>query len=501
MSSSKAIAKNTLFLYFRMFLVMGVALYMSRIVLEQLGVSDYGIYSLVGGIVALFGFLNSSMSSATQRYLAFDLGKRDEERLQKTFSATLTIHIAIAILILIIAETIGLWYVNFKVVLPPDRLFAANVVYQFSVLTALVGIIQVPYDALIIAYEKMNVYAYISIVEVMLKLVLVFSLVVYGGDKLIAYAVMMFLVSLIIRLAYQLYCRRNYSASKYKFEYDRIYYKELIGYSGWNLFGGVASVSRGQGINIVLNLFFGTVVNAAYGLTLQVQSAVNQFVINFQKAVNPKIIKNYSEGNSEQMHKLIIQSSKFSFLLMFLLVAPILFNTEFILNLWLKKPPKFTVIFVQLSLVSILIDSISYSFRTGIQATGNIKGYQATVGIIQILSIPISLIWLYLGGQPEAVFYSIIVVTFLSLLSRIYFVKKQLRINLHHFFTQVLGRIFFISALAYSFTHLFNSIEFKSNWWQLVTSVFITSLLVLLGLNKKDIYLIKKLVINKKKNE
>lgn len=480
-----------------MFLVMGVTLYMSRIVLEQLGVSDYGIYSLVGGIVALFGFLNSSMSSATQRYLAFDLGKKDEGRLQKTFSITLTIHIAIALIILIVAETLGLWYLNNKIVLPPDRLFAANVVYQFSVLTALIGIIQVPYDSLIIAYEKMNVYAYISIIEVGLKLGLVFLLVVYGGDKLIAYAIMMFLVSLIIRVAYQIYCRRNYTASKYKFEYDGTYFKELISYSGWNLFGGIASVSRGQGINIVLNLFFGTMVNAAYGLTLQVQGAVNQFVTNFQKAVNPQIIKTYSEGNLERMHKLIIQSSKFSFLLMFLIIAPILFNTELILALWLKSPPEFTVDFVRLSLIGILIESISYPFRTGIQATGDIKKYQIIVGLIQILSLPISIVWLNYGGEPKVVFYTIIIVSVLSLTARLYFVNKQIKLKIQVFLYEVGVRLLIISALLYLLLDLFNKYKFEENLLNLLLSAFITIFLTFLGLSKNDRKLINNFLFNR----
>lgn len=493
MSSSKTIAKNTLFLYFRMFLVMGVTLYMSRIVLDELGVSDYGIYSLVGGIVALFGFLNSSMSSATQRYLAFDLGKKDEIRLQKTFSVTLTIHIGIAILILIVAETIGLWYVNYKVVLPPDRLFAANMVYQFSVLTALIGIIQVPYDSLIIAYEKMNVYAYISIIEVGFKLGLVFLLVVYGGDKLIAYAAMMFLVSLLIRLAYQIYCRRNYRASKYKFEYDKIYFKELISYSGWNLFGGIASVSRGQGINIVLNLFFGTVVNAAYGLTLQVQGAVNQFVTNFQKAVNPQIIKSYSEGNLERMHNLIIQSSKFSFLLMFILVAPILFNTEFILNLWLKNPPEYTAVFVQLSLIGVLIDCISYPFQTGIQATGKIKYYLIVVGVIIIMTLPLATVWLYFGGNPQVSFYSIIIGSVLALFSRLYFMLKLTNMAVKIFLIEVGLKIAGVLTGVFLLYSLLNfMISIQEGWWGLIiieSIVFIN--VILFGLSKRDFDLLK----------
>jgi O-antigen/teichoic acid export membrane protein len=475
---------------------MAVTLYMSRIVLDQLGVSDYGIYSLVGGIIALFGFLNSSMSSATQRYLAFDLGKKDDNKLQKTFSATLTIHLAIAIIILLFAETLGLWYVNYKVVLPPERLFAANVVYQFSVLTALIGIIQVPYDSLIMAYEKMNIYAYISIIEVSLKLTLVFFLVYYPGDKLIAYGAMMFLVSLIIRIAYQIYCKKKYVVSKYKFEYDKIYFKELISYSGWNLFGGLASVSRGQGINIILNLFYGTVANAAYGLTLQVQSATNQFVTNFQRAVNPQIIKTYSEGNLERMQKLIIQSSKFSFLLMFLLVAPIILNTDFILNLWLKNPPKHTVIFIQLSLVSILIDSISYPFQTGIQATGHIKLYQVVVGSIQIFAIPISSFWLYFGGEPEVVFYTIIMVSFLSLIFRVYFVRKKVKLNINEFLNQVISRVLVICILMYCFSLLSNYIQFESDVLKFLLSGIITIVLFILGLSKKDIIKIKKVFFN-----
>lgn len=501
MSSSKTIAKNTLFLYFRMFLVMGVTLYMSRIVLEQLGVSDYGIYSLVGGVVALFGFLNSSMSSATQRYLSFDLGKKDEQRLQKTFSVTLTIHIVIALLILLVAETIGLWYVNYKVVLPPDRLFAANFVYQFSVLTALIGIIQVPYDSLIIAHEKMNVYAYISIVEVSLKLGLVFLLIVYGGDKLIAYSALMFLVSLIIRISYQTYCRRNYRASKYKFEYDKIYFKELIGYSGWNLFGGLASVSRGQGINIVLNLFFGTVVNAAYGLTLQVQSAVNQFVTNFQRAVNPQIIKTYSEGNLERTHKLIIQSSKFSFLLMLLLVAPILFNTDFILNLWLKNPPEYTSVFVQLSLLGVLIDCISGPLIVAVQATGKIKNYQIVIGGLIILTLPVAAVWLYFGGRPAVVFKSVILINLLSLSSRLFFLKGLLGLKINKFLKDVILRIVLISAVVHLLFVLLKKYYDPNEWWGITYALFITLLCILIiGLSKGDYLLLKSFIKNERKN-
>src|SRR5690606_27841001 len=341
MSSNKTIAKNTLFLYFRMLLVMGVSLFTSRIVLRELGVSDYGVYSLVGGIVAMFGFFNAAMSSATQRYLSFDIGKEDATQLKKTFSAVLTIHVGIAVLVLILAESIGLWYVNHKMVFPPERSFAVNIVYQFSVAASLLGIIQVPYNALIIARERMNVYAYVSILEVSLKLIIVFLLMYFGNDKLITYSILTFVVSLIIRIIYQVYCRKQFIESHYRFEYDKLYYKELIAYSGWNLFGNIAVVARSQGNNVVLNLSFGVVANAAYGITVVVQGAISSFITNFQVAVNPQITKGFAKGDLKSMQKLINQASKFSFLMALLLVSPILLNLDFILKTWLVAPPKF----------------------------------------------------------------------------------------------------------------------------------------------------------------
>src|SRR5690554_168901 len=426
MSSNKTIAKNTLFLYFRMILVMGVSLFTSRIVLQELGISDYGIYSLVGGIVALFGFFNAAMSSATQRYFSFDIGKGDQEKLRKTFSATLSIHAGIALLVLILAETIGLWYVNYKMVFPSERSLAVNVVYQFSIFSFLLGIIQVPYNALIIARERMNVYAYVSILEVILKLIIVFMLVYFGSDKLITYAILTFVVSFIIRMVYQIYCRKNFKESKYKFEYDKQYYRELMSYSGWSLFGNIAAVARGQGINVVLNLFFGTVVNAAYGITLTVQGAVQSFVTNFQIAVNPQIIKNYAKGDLNAMQLLIFRSSKLSFFLFFIFSFPIILNTEYILNLWLTVVPEHSVIFIQLAFIYLMIDSISYSLIIAVQATGKIKKYQLILGTFIFLNLPIAYLVLRLGGRPESVYYVLISVTFLTLVFRMFFVKNLL---------------------------------------------------------------------------
>lgn len=447
MSSTRTIAKNTLFLYFRMILVMGVSLFTSRIVLQQLGVSDYGVYYLVGGVVSLFGFFNTAMSTATQRYLAYDIGKGDNVQLQKTFSATLTIHFGIALLILLLAETIGLWYINYKMVFPAERKLAVNIIYQFSIAASLLGVVQIPYNALIIVRERMKVFAYVSIIDAILKLIIVFLLVFFGRDKLIAYSILVFLVSSIIMMAYQVYCRRNFKESKYHFEYDKAYFGELLSYSGWNLFGNIAAVARGHGVNLVLNFFFGTMVNAAYGITIQVQNVVNIFISNFQVAVNPQIIKSYSQGNLDRTYRLIAKSTKYSFFLMLIIVAPILINTEYILTLWLKTPPPYTVVFVQLILGTVLIDCISTPMMTGIQATGNIKWYQIIVGLLIFMNLPVSWILFNNGFDAHYVFIVYIIISFLSLQLRLYFLKKTMNFNVTHYSKTVLSRTGLLSVI------------------------------------------------------
>lgn len=431
---------------------MGVTLYTSRIVLRELGVSDYGIYSVIGGFIALFGVFDSSMSAATQRYLSYDIGKGNIEQLKKTFSCSLTIIIGIAFLVLLLAETVGLWYVNYKMIYPPERSFAVKIVYQISIFTALVGIIQVPYNALIIAREDMSVYAYISFAEVSLKLIIVFLLVYFGSDKLITYSILYFCVTVIVRLYYQYYCRKNYKESIFTFVKDRNYYNELIGYSGWNLFGNVAYVARGQGGNMVLNLFFGTIANAAYGITLQIQGAVSLFINNFQLAANPQIIKLYAQQDSAKMQHLINQVSKFSFYLSFLLVAPFFFNINLILELWLVHPPRYSALLSRISLLCVLIDSISGPLMTGIQATGKIKAYQMVVGCLVFLNLPISYLLFKLDvfQSPEVVFYVWLSISFLALAFRLYFLRKTQGFQLAIFVKRVLFRILtitFIGAL------------------------------------------------------
>ncbi len=507
MSTNKTIAKNTIFLYFRMALTMGVALYTSRVVLDTLGVSDYGIYSLVGGFVAMFGFFNGAMAAATLRYLSYDLGLGNAEKLQKTFSATLTVHIGIAVVVFLLLETLGLWYLNNIMVFPRERTYAINLIYQFSIAAALLGIIQVPYNALLIARERMSIYAYVSIVEVLLKLGIVFLLVFFGSDKLITYAILTFIVALFIRLFYQYYCKKNFSESKYTFEYDKVYFKEIISYTGWNSLGSVALLVCSQGNNIILNLFFGTAVNAAFAVALQVQNAILMFVQNFQTAVNPQIIKQYAQKNFTQMETLIFSTAKFSFFLLLLIVVPIFINIDFILKLWLNIVPPHTSNFVRYALVYLLIEILSFSLITGIQATGKVKWFQIVLGFVVFLNLPISYIFLKTGGQPETIFMVLITIAIVSFFCRMMFVKSLLDFEAFKFLKIVVVRVIAVTIIPlFSFYIINNFLGFSlraQSFVQLlmISAVFISLILLgiyFIGLTREDRYRVINLVHRKK---
>jgi O-antigen/teichoic acid export membrane protein len=359
---------------------------------------------------------------------------------------------------------------------------AVKWVYQFSILTSLVTVIQVPFNALIIAREKMNVFALISIIDVLLKLVIVYLLVIISSDKLILYSILVFVVTFLVAVAYRVYCRINFAESRFKFFSDITYYKELLSYSGWNLFGNIAYVSKTQGINLVLNIFFGTVVNAAYGITIQVQTAINVFVSNFQLAINPQIIKSYSQGDHKQTLNLIFQSCKFSFFLMSLLVSPVLLNTQFILDFWLKQPPPQTLLFVQLSLAGILIECISGPLMVGAQATGKIRNYQIIVGTLVFLNLPLSYMFLSLGESPSVVFIISIIITILTLFFRIYFLSKMLSLSISDFFKNVILRIILVASFGFAIISQIKKISFSSSPFMLFSIQSLLCLFVLVVL-------------------
>ncbi len=487
-----------------MLITMIVSFYSSRIVLEQLGVSDYGVYGLVGGIVALFGFFNSSMASATQRYLTIDIGQGNLVQLKKTFSATLTIHIGIAFAVMIVAETIGLWYVNAIMVFPKERIFAVNLVYQFSVATAFLGIIQIPYNALIIAKEKMNIYAYISVLEAVLKMLIVFLLLLFGYDKLITYSVLIFLVTSVVRLIFKIYCRTNFEESKYKFEYDKNTFKELISFTGWNSLGSIALLVSSQGNNLILNLFFGTTINAAFGISILVQGVILSFAHNFQTAVNPQIMKLYAIGNYEKMQKLIYLTSKFSFYLLLILVTPVLLNTDYILKLWLNAVPKYTTVMVDLSLINILIEILSFSLIIGIQANGKIKQFQIVLGTLVFLNLPISYVALKMGAEPFVIFVILIIISVLALFFRLYFLNKLLGFKTINFVKNVLVPIFIVLVVTFLAHLLLSNYFFNGNIINSIPKLLINSTLyllvfllvvLLLGTNKNERNLMRSLVM------
>lgn len=431
-----------------MILTMLVSLYTSRVVLSTLGVEDYGIYNVVSGFVTMFGFLNNSMSRATQRFLTFEIGRENYTQLRNVFSMSLNIHYFIAFVVFLFAELIGMWFFNNQLNVPSDRMYAARWVYQLSILSLMVNIISVPYNAMIIAYERMNIFAWVSIVEVSLKLLIVFMLQLFGFDKLILYAILILIVSLAIRLIYAKYCDAKFKESKFRWYWDKEMFKVLLSFAGWNLWGNIASVLTGQGVNILLNIYFGPVVNAARGIAFQIKGAIISFVQNFQMALNPQIIKSFAINDITYMHQLTFQGSKFSFYLLLILSLPVLFETEFILNLWLKVVPDYTIVFTRLIILNILIDSISGPLMTAAQATGKIKLYQGVVGGVLLLNLPLSYVFLIFGYSPETTFIIGIFISIIALFIRLIILQKIIRLKIIDFFTSVIFKLLIVTIVS-----------------------------------------------------
>ena len=444
--NNKRIAKNTLLLYFRMLFMMAVSLFTSRVILNTLGVEDYGIYNVVGGVVAMFGFLNGSMSSTTQRYITFALGKGDDKKLQTVFSTTLQIHAIIAFIIVLLSETIGLWFLYNKMQIPADRMDAAFWVLQCSIVSTVFMIMSVPYNADIIAHEKMSAFAYISVLEVVLKLVIVYMLVVFGVDKLILYAFLLLAIQIMIRLIYSFYCNRHFKETKYRHVWDKALFKEMTGFAGWSLFGNLSAVLFTQGLNMLLNVFFGPVVNAARAVAVQVQNAIQHFVSNFQMALNPQITKTYAQNQMEEMHKLMFRSARFSFYLLFFLSLPVLFETEFILTLWLRTVPDNTVVFLRIMICTSLIYAIANPMIVANQATGKVKKYQAVCGTILLMILPISYVLLLLGCPAYSVFIVHFVMEAIAQLARMIMLRPLIGIGIKDYIVNIYARIALVAV-------------------------------------------------------
>ena len=436
-SANKRIAKNTLVLYVRMLFTMGISLFTSRVILQTLGVEDYGISSVVGGVISMFTFINAAMVSSTQRYLNFELVRGDANQLRSVFSTSLQIHALIALAIIVLSETVGLWFLNEKLVIPEARMTAAMWVYQCSILSCAVSIMSTPYNAVIVAHEKMSAFAYISILDVSLKLLVVYLLVVLPFDKLIILAILNLLVQLFIRYIYTLYCHRHFPESYFQFWFNKTLFKEMFGFAGWSFWGNLAAILYTQGLNMMLNIFFGPIVNAARGIAVQVQSAVQQFVGGFQTALNPQITKNYASNNLSQMHSLMFRSARFSFLLLFFLSLPVLMETNFILTLWLKTVPDDAVIFTQIMICISLIYTTANPCVIANQATGKVKIYQMVVGGILLLILPISYVVLKLGAPAYSVFIVHFCIESLAQFSRMYMLRNLIHLPLWQYMKNI----------------------------------------------------------------
>lgn len=435
--SNKRIAKNTLILYVRMFLMMLVGLYTSRVNLAALGVDNFGVYNVVGGFVAMFSIISTSLSGAISRFITYELGRGGGDRLKTMFSTSVNIMAGLSLLIVIIAELLGPWFIDTQLDIPAGREIAAQWVFQFSILNFVVGLISVPYNAAIVAHERMSAFAYISIFEALGKLGVALLIPHSPIDKLIFFAGLLCSISLIIRFIYGYYCKRHFAECTYTFTFDKSIFKQMGGFAGWNFFNSTAYIFNNQGVNMLLNMFFGVAVNAARGIAVSVDNIVNQFVGNFMTAINPQITKSYASGDLDHMHKLVCRGAKFSYYCMFLLALPIILGAEQILDLWLVDVPKYTIQFVQLILVTSLCDCIGRTGYTACMATGRLKKYSLVITSVAILEFPLVWIAFSLGATPLYAYYIYVFVKIAALIARMFLMEEMVHLKVKMYATHV----------------------------------------------------------------
>jgi O-antigen/teichoic acid export membrane protein len=501
MSKIKRIAKNTLMLYFRQIFIMLVSLYTVRAVLETLGTEDYGIYNVVAGVVTMFSFLSGSMATASQRYFSFEIGRGDFEQLRKVFSLNFLVYMLIAVLILALSETIGLWFVINKLVIPEERMEAARWVYHFSILSFLFTVLTIPYMAAIIAHEDMNIYAYVSIIEAVLKLGIVLLLRTILLDKLQLYGILLCAVALINTTIYRMICKKKYQECNIKFYWDKDLCNEIMTYTGWNMFGASVNVFKQQAVNILLNQFFNPVIVAARGIASQINTAVISFSHNFSAVIRPQIIKSYAAGQKNKMLTMMFYGAKGTYFLMYVFTLPLVLEMPVLLAVWLKNPPEYTVLFTRLSLIDALIDSVSLPIMAAAQATGKIKLYQSIVGGILLLNLPVSWMLLSLGAHAYSVMVAAICLTFSAFIVRLLILKKLIDFSIRQFFKDVLFPIIAITILSSIVPILLYNI-LKDGLFRLLITTGISVMSIccsvyFLGINKNERQGVNNFIFNK----
>ena len=472
--NSRRIARNTVLLYFRMFLLMAVGLFTSRVILQVLGKSEIGIYSTIAGVVTMFSILTGSMSSAISRFITFEMGRK-ESNLGKVFSTAVAIQLILAGIIVILAEPAGLWYISNKMVLPPDRIYAAKWVLQFTIVSFVIQLLSVPYNADIIAHERMDAFAWISIFEALGKLAVAFAIMVSPIDRLIFYAALLALVSLLTRFAYALFCKMHFEETRSSVSMDKGIFRQMFSFAGWNFIGAGSGVLRDHGGNLLLNAFFGPIANAAWYFANQVNGAVQKFVTSFTTAINPQITKSYAAGDRDYMLRLIFRGSRLSIWLLLLVVYPIVFNAEFLTGLWLgaSQAPENTVIFIRLVLIYIMIEAVSYTMITAMLSTGDIRNYQLLVGGLQLLNLPLDYIFLKMGAPAEVIYYVACGVAVLCLAARLYMLKGMIGLPVGRFLKEVLLRELLVAGLALAVPFILSRF-IGGGWGGFLISLFAT---------------------------
>lgn len=490
-STNKRIAINTVVLYLRMIVLALIHLYTSRLVLSALGVEDFGIYNAVGGFVAMFSLLSGALNNAIGRYITFELGRGDVARLKEVFSSSVTVQILLAFGIVVISEVIGIWFLNTQMNIPDGRMVAANWVFQCSLLTFAVNLISVPYNACIIAHEKMTAFAYISILDVILRLIAVMSLFLMGADHLIFYAVLLLVVAIVIRIIYGAYCSYHFAECHYSFSYNKALIKDMTSLASWNMLGSSSSVLNAHGVNLLMNLFFGVTANAARGLATQVSNAVTQFVNSFTTAVNPQITKSYAKGDLNYSMSLAMISSKYSFYLMLLMVAPLCVETPAILKIWLVEVPEYAVLFVRLTLVMAIIPTLSVSLYTLALATGHIKKYQIVIGSLSLSSFFFVYLAYKVGLTVESAYYINIIINIIILFARIRILSDMVGLNPKEYLKLVVAPALIVAvavtAILYYFKNFFPIAGFVGFSISIAFSFSITiAIIYFLGLTSKE---------------
>lgn len=451
-NNNKRIAKNTLLLYFRMLFLMVVSLFTSRVILNTLGVDDYGIYNVVGGIVAMFTIVSGSLTSAISRFITFELGKGDTEKLKTIFSTSVNIQLGLSVIVVLIGEIGGFWFLNTQMSIPPGRMEAANWVLQCSLGIFVLNLLSVPYNSAIIAHEKMGAYAYISIIDIALKLVVAYAIIFSPYDRLASYGILLLLEALLVRFIYGIYSKRHFEECSYHLVYDKTVVRDMVSFAGWNFLGVTAGTLNTQGVNILMNLYFGVAVNAARGIAVQASAAISQFVQSFTTAVNPQITKSYAAGEMSYMHSLVCRSAKFSAFLFLLMAVPLIVETPKMFEIWLKNPPEYAVLFFRLGLLGTFADVVlGNCLMTAIFASGDIKKYQVLVTVWGGMVFPLTWITYKFGATPESTYVVYFIMYCFVLYVRLRVVHQKIKLSIREYVTLVLVRVIPVSLLSFVF--------------------------------------------------